>query len=130
MLFWGKQAVCQFSVIGDQKKSFRVLIQTSYREQIISFFICDQIQNCLVPVIFCCGNNTCRFMEHIILFFSVSNLFSFKTYSLCVLIDFKFRFFHRLPINHNTSAADQFFDFTSGSLPHLGKIFVYAHHAD
>ncbi len=69
-------------------------------------------------------------MEHIILFLAYPICFPSRLTFCVVSSILSSGFFHRLSINHNTSTADQFFDFTSGSLPHLGKIFVYAHHAD
>ena len=128
-----KQPVCELSVIGNKKQTFRILVQTADRRKVPSApsalsVIFHQVQNCFLPFINRCGQNTGRLIHHIILkdmvFDRLSEISNFRCRRL---IQQKSRIPHRLSAHEDGAAPDVLFDFAARAGAHIRKKLVQPH---
>lgn len=66
------------AVICDQKKSYGIFIQPSYRRQILAPPFSKKIQYCFLIPVFCRRDDTCRFIQHIVFITKIGYRFSCK----------------------------------------------------
>ena len=116
--------MCKHSIVGDQKQSFCVLVETPYRKKAlpVRWHI---FHNGSVISVLCCADTACRLVQKIIdkLRCCADRLACQHDY-VFVRIDFKFRLLRRYPVDLNLSFLYKFLYFTSGSLPRICEKFV------
>ena len=123
----GKQFVRQHSVVGDQEKSFCILVKTAYRKKSlpVRWYI---FHDSSVVSVFCCTDAARRLIQKIIDKLRCrTNRLTCKHDYVFVLIDFKLRFLRRCSVDLNLTFLYKFLYFTSGSLPCIRKKFIQSY---
>ena len=128
MLFRCQQTVCQISVIGDQKQSFCIFVQSSDREEVLSLLLFDQIDHRSISPVFSCRYHAGRFIQHIIFIRYIRYVPATNRHFITSLINLCICCFYYYSVNCCFSLTDLFFYLLAGSHTHLCQIFIQTHH--
>ena len=126
MLFWRKQTMMKTAVICDQKKSYGIFIQPSYRRQILAPPFSKKIQYCFLIPVFRRRDDTCRFIQHIVFITKIGYRFSCKN-NLIIFIDHKTGIRYLFSVDLYCALSYVPFQFRPRTHIHIGKKFVQPH---
>ena len=126
----GRQKVMgESAVIGNQQQSFGIPIQPSHGKKTVLFRQVKVIHHGSVMMISGGRDTACRFMEHIIFIFRITDFLSVRLNLFRFIIHLCLRLFYRFSIDRYTAASDEAFHFASCSDPGICQQFVQSYHS-
>ena len=129
MLFGRQQSVCQFPVIGQQKQSFCILIQSAHRKNPVRDRLLHQIQHRLLAAVLRGRKHSRRFIHHQIDILLINRSRSAAEHLRPFLVNLQFRLFYNLSVYLHQSFFQQGLHLAPGTKTGLAQISVQPHHA-